>query len=266
MGQRWGRSIKNGIIAAIIGGLVAQVIGAILVAVFGLPAFSKEWAVLPTVVGAGIVIFNAFTFLPLAAIFAALAGVWLTRRRSLPSAPDSAVVTVVVAILLLAAVSVPTTLALTLRGEEGKQQEERIQQERAAARADIINITGVSVTVAGESVIIQPSLAGTMPGQYRVQMTVADQVPLVTRASTLRLPENAADVRWVVPLAELRQAYRQKLLTGTQPALVEATFSVTVELELAAPDDASVNSALPPQNSGRSSKATSRIKLDLGAV
>lgn len=262
----WRWSIKSGPIAALVGGGGAWAMGAVLVVSFGLLAFAKEWATIPTVVGIGLMTLNALVFLPVASVAAALVSVWLTRRHFGQFIGRPYLTTVGVAVLLLSVISVPLTAAMTFRAQRGIREADTVQQERTAAVADVMKVTGVSAAVAGENVLVQPTLTGTMPGQYRVSLAISYRVPLVTKTAVVRLPEERSSLDWSVPLSELRESYRQKLLTGNQPALVESTFSVVVELELVTPDDVVVNTALPPQAPERSSQAREGIKLDLGQV
>lgn len=261
-----GNSVKYGIIAALIGGGVAWAAGWLLIVGFGLLAFAQSWATFVTIAGLSIVTLQAYSFLPLAIVFSAAAGAWLTRRRFGRLAGRPYWATILVAVLLLTLLSVPVTIMLLSRGGRLLQEADRVQQVRDVTVADVVRVTDVSVAATGESIVIRPRVVGILPGQYQVQMTISDRSSLVTRAITVRLPDGSAALQWAVPLAELRQAYRQKLLTGTQPALVESTFSIRVEMKLVTSDDASLNTVLPPQAPERSSAADGTIKLDLGAV
>lgn len=262
-----GWSLKTGLIAALIGGGITYAFGGALIAGFGLFAFAKIWALYITVLGIGITGLSAIVFLPIATIVAGIVTIFLTRHHFSRFAIGPYMTTLMIAFLLLSAVSIPATLLLSNRVERLDKEARQLQQAQTAVRTDVVKITDLSASAVGETLRVQPELTGMLPGQYEARLTVSDRVPLVTRTTTVQLPQQTAALAWSIPFAELGQAYRQKILINQSARVhVASTFSVAVELELITPQDSTVTTLLPPQSPERSSDARSSIKLDIGQI
>ena len=194
--------MRIGIQAAVWSGVIASGIGWVLVALFGLFLFGDLYPSLALLgkIGFGLAFLVLPLFIPVSGLLALLTVLFILRKQSSLTLRSFAS-SFGVALVLLVLVSAAVNLVFLMR-EHDQSTKARLEQESLSdLRDSVFKVRDIIVEQRGDIISIQPVFNGTLEGNYRATVSIADGTILISEVRETNLPSDAYEPAFAIPLA-----------------------------------------------------------------